>query len=72
MEDNTKTIAWVEWNKRTREVYYVAELKGKIGDWGYGPRKDAIHLSPYWQKRFAADQRYCGREAKFLTIKAEK
>ena len=64
-----KTIGYVTWNQVTKLTFYVSETKGKVGDWGYtSDASKAINLSPYWQKRFAADQRYCGRSAQFLQI----
>lgn len=58
-------IASRYWSK-TCPVFYVANLKGKVGDWGYTMQVDtAIKLSPYWQRRFAADCRRVGVEARF-------
>ena len=55
-------------------TWYVAELpghdgskrvKGSKSDWGWTTdRSKAIELSPYWQRRFLADRRRCGREAR--------
>ena len=37
-------------------VFYVSDLKGPIGDWGYTTEyKKALPLSPWWQRRFGAD-----------------
>ena len=59
-------IAYRYWNKRN-PVFYVANLKGKIGDWGYtSDHSKAIDLSPYWMRRFAADCRAVGETAKFI------
>lgn len=60
--------AYTFWNKATGEMYWVAQVKGDGGkDWGYTSHSElAIDLSPYWQRRFAADCRYCGREAQFI------
>lgn len=59
--------AYRVWKQNPLTIFYVAELKGKVGGWGYtsDPAK-AITLSPYWQKRFAADCRAVGSEAKFI------
>ncbi len=55
------------WNKATGSIYYVAQLKGKVGDWGYtSDPSQAIRLTPYWQRRFAADCKYVGSEARFI------
>ncbi len=55
------------WNKATGSIYYVAQLKGKVGDWGYtSDPSQAIRLTPYWQRRFAADCKYVGYEARFI------
>ena len=66
--ENREAIAWVTW--KPGMVYWVAQVKGDGGvDWGYTTSSaEAIKLSPYWQARFKADQRYCGREAQFLTV----
>ncbi len=59
------TIAWRLWARNT--IFYVANLPGDNGvDWGYhtDPRK-AIGLNKYWQRRFAANCRRCGSEARF-------
>lgn len=67
-----KTIACTEWKHNM--LYYVAQLKGdgkrnNPCDWGYTEDSNkAIHLSPYWQKRFRADCRFCGRSAVFIDI----
>ena len=52
-------IAARNWIPSRSTVFYVANLPGKGGvDWGYSEyRKDAIPLSPYWQRRFVADCR---------------
>ena len=49
-------------------VWYVREVPGQGGkDWGYVDKVEkATKLSPYWQRRFAADCRYVGRTAHFL------
>jgi len=54
---------------RNGSPLYVEELKGKVGDWGYTSNAaSAIHLSPYWQRRFAADCRYCGADFVFVEV----
>ncbi len=64
-----KTIGYVVWNQVSHLTFFVAGLKGKVGDWEYtSDASKAIHLSEYWQKRFAADQRYCGRRPMFCDI----
>lgn len=61
-----RTTASRFWSKQL-PVFYVSELKGKIGDWGYTTDfKKAIHLSPYWTKRFNSDCRAVGVQAKFV------
>lgn len=65
-------IAYRYWN-RNYPIFYVANLKGNVGDWGYSDKAcDAIPLSPYWQKRFAADCKQVGVVANFVDIPAEK
>ena len=65
-----KTIGYTQWHKNT--LFYVAQLRGdgkRDGkcDWGYTDKcEKAIHLSPYWARRFAADTRFCGRIAQFI------
>ena len=51
-------IAWRFWSK-TAPVWYVDSLPGHGGaDWGYTDKAvKALPLSPYWQRRFAADCR---------------
>lgn len=57
--------AYKTWNKGT--VFWVSGLKGKVGDWEYSRNyKDAIDLNKYWQRRFAADCKYCGDPFKFV------
>jgi hypothetical protein len=63
-----KTIASRFWDKR-HPVFYVSNLKGKIGDWGYTTYvNEAIHLSPYWRKRFNADCNAVGVKANFIRV----
>lgn len=53
-------IAWRQWFPKL--TFYVAQVPGDGGkDWGYvtAPWKAAA-LSPYWQRRFAADCRRVG------------
>lgn len=65
----TKTIGYTQWNGK---LFYVSDLRSynvKGHDWGYNTdASKAIHLLPYWAKRFNADCRYCGRSAQFLTV----
>lgn len=69
----TKTIAHRPWPINGRiGVFYVANLKRAVGDWGYTTRADqAIHLSPYWQRRFAADCSAVGDTATFIEVATE-
>lgn len=46
-------------------LLYVADLKGKVGDWGYTDYRKALPLSTHWQRRFAADCRAVGVTAIF-------
>jgi hypothetical protein len=66
----TKTCAWREWihGQLHNNTYWVSDLPGHGGkDWGYTlDSRKAIHLSPYWQRRFAADMRRVGYEARFV------
>ena len=58
-------IASRYWSKQI-PVFYVANVKGRVGDWGYTTDyKRAIVLSPYWQSRFASDCRAVGVVAQF-------
>ena len=64
----TAAIASRPWLK-SGPVFYVQDLKGKVGDWGYTTdTKQAIPLTPYWQARFAADCRYAGVVPMFIPI----
>ena len=60
-------IAWRFWSKK-QPAFYVAQLPGDGGvDWGYTTNaSEAKKLSPYWQRRFAADCRRCNSKAQFL------
>ena len=63
-----KTIASRYWDKRN-PVFYVSELIGKVGDWGYTTDvTKAIHLSQYWQKRFNADCNRVNVKANFIKV----
>ena len=63
-----QTIASRYWDKRN-PVFYVSELIGKVGDWGYTTDvTKAIHLSPYWQKRFTSDCNKSGVKANFIKV----
>lgn len=68
-------IAWRFWSK-ARPCFYVSQLPTKGSDWGYTDKRKgvqrgaefldaAIELSPYWQRRFAADCRKVGAVARF-------
>ena len=62
------------WNPRTHThtIFYVASKPGDDGkDWGYhtDPSK-AIPLSPYWQRRFAADCRRVNATPHFHAVTA--
>ena len=72
-----RTIGFRLWNnKDPKSVVYVSHLPKGKGDWGYTKRIDgnenvldkAIHLTPYWQKRFRADCRKVDYSAQFMTI----
>jgi hypothetical protein len=59
-------IAYRYWSKAC-PLFYVANLKGKVGDWEYSTRRcDAIQLSPYWQRRFREDCNSVGVMAHFI------
>lgn len=68
----TNRIGFRQWNKD--KLFYVAQLPGDGGkDWGYTEHihgrnefDKAIHLTPYWQRRFAKDCRRVGSVAKFI------
>ena len=61
-------IASRYWSKAV-PLFYVANLKGRVGDWGYTTDyKKAIVLSPYWQRRFTADCRAVGVTARFTPV----
>lgn len=76
-------IAAVQYNRRC--FWYVNSLPGcstadhraPVGsserncDWGYTDKASkALPLSPYWQRRFIADSRRCGREPHFYDVRA--
>jgi hypothetical protein len=74
-----EAVASVQWDKRN--LFYVSETPGhdskgnrltgseRNSDWGYTlERGKAIRLNVYWQRRFNADSRRCGRVAKFEPI----
>ena len=66
-------IAYRQWDNRT--IFYVYDLPGNNGgvDWGYTKKASkAMPLTDYWCRRFAADCRRVGSEAKFLPIGGEK
>ena len=55
-------------HRKFRVVFYVSERPGEGGvDWGYvEDQKKATPLNTYWQRRFAADCRRVGSEARFI------
>jgi len=66
MKTETQTvIGWRFWNGRT---HFAQNLPGDGGkDWGYTyDSRQALPLTPYWARRFAADARRCGDTAHFL------
>ena len=66
--DTMKTIGYTTWDQKGT-IFYVAEIKGKIGDWGYVTDcNKAINLTLAQQRKFAADCRFCGHPAQFLTL----
>ena len=68
----TNAIASRPWSTGT--TFYVASKPGDDGvDWGYhtDPAK-ALPLSPYWQRRFAADCRRVGVTARFIAVNGEE
>jgi hypothetical protein len=66
-----KTIAARPWSQAI-PTFWVSDLKPRgfrKGDWGYTTDSSkAIHLTPYWRMRFAADCRAVGVEARFLDV----
>ena len=56
------------WSVRPYRCYWVSQLPGDGGvDWGYTERSaEAITLTPYWQRRFAADCKRVNSEARFV------
>lgn len=60
-------IAYRQWMNKT---FYVANLPGEGGvDWGWDDRAShARKLSPYWQRRFAADMRYIGDPYRIIPV----
>lgn len=62
------TIASRYWSQNC-PVFYVESVKGKTSDWGYTTDyHKAAALTPYWQRRFAADCRCVGVEARFTEL----
>lgn len=49
---------------------YASDLPGHGGkDWGYTDRSEkALPLSPYWQRRFAANCRAVGVQCRFISV----
>jgi hypothetical protein len=65
--EQTKTIGFRQWLPDM--TFYVACVKGRVGDWEYTTRPaEAIDLSPCWQRRFAADCKAVGSDARFLSL----
>ena len=63
-----KTIASRYWDKNN-PVFYVSELIGNQGDWGYTTdAQKAVYLSSYWQRRFKADCDKVGVKATFIKM----
>jgi hypothetical protein len=59
-------IAYRYWSN-TIPIFYVAGVKGRVGDWEYTTDVNkAIHLTPGQRVRFAADCRAVGVTAQFL------
>lgn len=63
-------IAYRDWCKGQGITFYVAQLPGDDGvDWGYTEKpSQAKPLTPYWQRKFAADCRRVGYEAHFIGV----
>lgn len=57
-------------NRSKLPPLYVEFIKGDGGaDWGYTTDSaNAINLTPYWQRRFAADCRYVGADCRFVEV----
>ena len=54
-----------------RAYWYVSEKPKEPADWGYSENpKDAIILTPWWQRRFAAYVRHCSTrdQVKFAAV----
>lgn len=53
-----------------RKTWYIAQRPGDGGaDWGWvDSAKDAAPMTPYWQRRFRADQERAGRMAVFYPV----
>lgn len=61
-----KSIAYRFWSKNC-PVYYVQNVKGRKGDWGYTTELNkALLLTAGQQIRFAADCRAVGVNARFI------
>jgi hypothetical protein len=59
-------IAYRPWNKSI-PVFYVENVKGRKGDWGYTTdSRKALPLTPAQQARFASDCRAVGVTAQFI------
>ena len=68
--------AYRQWFLKPHVTFFVADIPHRKDtkaalkhgvDWGYTTdSKQAIDLSPYWQRRFASDCRKARSEAKFI------
>ena len=63
----------IGYKSRFEKILYVSDLPGHGGvDWGYDSNvSKAIHLSPYWQRRFRKDTERVGEIARFLDMADE-
>lgn len=63
-------IAHRFWSKAC-PLFYVSDVKGRKGDWGYtSDYRKALPLTPAQQARFAADCRAVGVIARFIPLEA--
>jgi hypothetical protein len=64
-------IAYRPWSKSI-PLFYVADVKGRKGDWGYTTDfKKALALTPRQQTLFAADCQAVGVQAQFIPVKGQ-
>lgn len=60
-------IAYRQWTRGTPQLFYVSDVKGSVGDWGYTTdASKALPLNPQQCLRFARDCRRIGYLAHFL------